>query len=66
MNPSFKTRTILLGAGASAKADIPLSNEMVNEIYGRLKGTHPDWKNIKSALDLAIAGVQFSLTTNKV
>jgi hypothetical protein len=65
MNTLANIRTVLLGAGASAQADIPMANEMVVQIYDNLKSNHPDWKNIKSALDLSIAGVQFSLSTIK-
>jgi len=58
MNFRVNDIIFLLGAGASADADIPVSSQMVEEIEQSLNS--PEWKKYKDLYYLIKSGVQYS------
>jgi hypothetical protein len=52
MDPNPTTPLVLLGAGASAPAGVPLATEMTNKMAERLSGVHRD------ALSVLVGGLQ--------
>lgn len=53
------TRTILLGAGASAEANVPTANDMVKRVHQLLRADHVTWKVIGPAFNAAVAGIHW-------
>jgi hypothetical protein len=52
------SRTILLGAGASAEASVPTVKDMVPKIYSLLSGDRYRWETIEHAFNTAVGGIR--------